>query len=211
MANNEVQIANVALLSLGQGMITSMTQDDDSARRVNAIFDQVVEELEARDWFFNRAPVRRISADGTDPSYGRYDYRFAIPSECIFIRGICDQYSEHVRYEYVRIGQYIHCNQSPIYLLYNERVKRSNGEPDISKMPLWFHRLISARLAYILAPNVTENQRIRQKAELAWLAELVTAKECNGEDGYVEGEEGNNSWRWGARTYLETYSNGRYV
>lgn len=211
MANNEVMIANVALLSLGQEMITSLTQNDENARRVNAIFNQVVEELEANDWFFNRAEVRRITKDGTDPSYGKFDYRFEIPSEVLFIRGVCDQYSEDIRYEFERVGQYIHSNQSPIYLLYNERVIRSNSKPDISKMPLWFHRLISARIAYIIAPNMTENQRIRQKAELEWQAAYLSAREHNGEDSYVECEQGNNNWRYGARTHLDYYSNERYL
>jgi hypothetical protein len=208
MANNEVQIANIALLSLGQEMITALTSNEANAKKINAIFNQVVEELEAHDWFFNRARTS-ITKDGTNPSFGRFDYRYALPSSCIFIRGVCDQYDDNARYEYVREGQYILCNQtSPIYLLYNEKVVQNDGTPDVSKMPLWFHRLISARIAYIIAPNVTENQRIRSKAEMEHQRAWLSARENNGEDAYVEGEQGDNDWRDGARTYIDTYFEG---
>ena len=205
MANNETSIANVALLSLGQDMVTSLTANETNAKKINAIFNQVVEELEAGDWFFNRARTS-ITADGTDPTFGRYDYRYALPSDCIFILGLCDQYNDDVRYEYLREGQYILTNQvSPIYLLYNKKIVKSDGSPDISKMPLWFHRLISAKLAYILAPNVTENQRIRSKAEIEYQRAYLTAREKNGEDAYVEDEQGNNDWRDGPRNYMDIY------
>ena len=204
MANNETSIANVALLSLGQEMVSAISANEPNARKILAIFNQVVEELEAGDWFFNRAR-KSIIADGTDPTFGRYDYRYALPSDCLFVRGLCDQYNDDVRYEYLREGQYILTNQeSPIYLLYNEKiVKNTGGAPDISKMPVFFHRLISAKLAYILAPNVTENQKIRSKVEMEYQRAYLSAREKNGEDAYVEDEQGNNDWRDGPRNYMD--------
>lgn len=198
-------IANVALLSLGQEMITALTANETNAKKINAIFNQVVEELEADDWFFNRARTS-ITADGTDPSFGRYDHRYALPSDCLFIIGLCDEDNDNTRYEYLREGAYILTNQdTPIYLLYSKKLVKSDGSPDISKMPLWFHRLISAKIAYILAPNMTENQRIRSKAEIEYQRAYVTAREKNGEDAYVADERGNNDWRDGARNYYDDY------
>ena len=205
MANNEVQIANTALLSLGQEMITALNANETNAKKVNAIFGQIVEELQADDWFFNRARCS-ISKDGTDPAFGRYDYRYALPSNCVFIRGLCDRDNDDTRYEFVREGRYILTNQtSPVYLLYNEKIIGTNGQPDISKMPLWFHRLISARIAYILAPNMTENQRIRSKAEMEFQRAYTSAREHNGEDAYVEDEQGDHNWRDAARNYFDTF------
>jgi hypothetical protein len=202
MADNKTAIANIAVLSLAQNMISSLTANEPMAKKINAIFEQTVSELVANDWFFNRHIEPRqisVSSAGT-PSHGRYKYGYAIPSESVFIRGLCDVSNEDVRYRFERRGRYIVTNQpSPIYLLYNEKLERSNGENDISLMPLWFHRLISARLAYILAPNVTENQRLRGKIEIEWQKAYLHAREMNGEDAYVEGEQGNEDWRDGAR------------
>jgi hypothetical protein len=203
MANNKTAIASIASLSLGQDAISdfSSTSSEPMAKKIWGIFDQVVEELQANDWFFNRyiEPRRITSSSDGEPDYGRYDYGYAIPSECVFIRGICDRYNEDVRYRYERRGRYIVTDQtSPIYLLYNERLTTSNGEPDIANMPVYFHRLISARIAYILAPNVAENQRIRGKIEIEWSRAYTSAREKNGEDAYVAGEQGNNDWRDGA-------------
>lgn len=202
MADNKVAIANIAILSLGQDMISSLISNDKMAKKINAIFEQTVLELEAGDWFFNRhfEPRAITSSSAGKPTTGRFKYGYPIPSESVFLRGICDRFNEDVKYRYERRGKYIITDQpSPIYLLYNERLVRGNGESDISLMPLWFHRLISARLAYILAPNVTENQKLRGKIEIEWSKAYLHAREMNGEDAYVEGEQGNENWRDGAR------------
>lgn len=202
MPDNKVAIANVAILSLGQDLISSLTANEVMAKKINAIFEQTVLELEANDWFFNRhfEPRAITSTTAGTPTAGRFEYGYRIPSDSVFLRGLCDAYNEDIRYGYERRGRYIVTNQpSPVYLLYNEKLVRSNGESDISIMPLWFHRLISARLAYILAPNVTENQKLRGKIEIEWSKAYLHAREMNGEDAYVKDEQGNEDWRDGAR------------
>jgi len=204
MADNKTAIASTASLSLGQDAIStfSATSNEPMAKKIWGIFEQTVLELEANDWFFSRhfEPRAITSTTAGTPTHGRYKYGYQIPSDSVFLRGLCDEYDEDVRYRYERRGKYIVTNQvSPIYLLYNEKLVRSNGESDISLMPLWFHRLISARIAYILAPNVTENQKLRGKIEIEWSKAYLHAREMNGEDAYVEGEQGNEDWRDGAR------------
>lgn len=206
MADNKQAIASIASLSLGQDAISdfSATSNEPMAKKIWGIFEQVVLELQGEDWFFNRARKSISVTTSAEPSFGRYDYAYAIPSECVFIRGLCDRYNDDVRYEYERQGQYILTNQpSPIYLLYNERLVLANGLSNIARMPVYFHRLISARIAYILGPNVTENQKIRSKVELEWQSAQLTAREKNGEDAYVEDEGGDENWRDGARNYVD--------
>ena len=167
---------------------------------------KIIEECEENDWFFNRARLSITVTTNAEPDFGRYDYAYRIPALCCFIRGLCDQYNDEVRYEFLREGQYILTNQtSPIYLLYNKYLRHSNGDPDVSKMPIYFHRLVSARLAYLLAPNVTENQKIRSKVEIELSKAYVNAREKNGEDAYVADERGDHDWRDGARNYYDAY------
>ena len=202
MADNKVAIANIAVLSLGQDLISSLTANEPMAKKLNAIFEQTVLELEANDWFWNRhfEPRAITSTSAGTPTTGRFKYGYQIPSDSVFLRGLCDVFNEDVRYRFERRGRYIVTNQpSPIYLLYNEKLVRDNGDSDISLMPLWFHRLISARLAYILAPNVTENQKLRGKIEIEWSKAYLHAREMNGEDAFVQDEQGDENWRDGAR------------
>ena len=70
-------------------------------------------------------------------------------------------------------------------------------------MPVWFHRLISARLAYILAPNVTENQKREQKAEIEFNDAYLTAREKNG-DSFWYRDESNNDWAYGANNVIDS-------
>jgi hypothetical protein len=79
-----------------------------------------------------------------------------------------------------------------------------SGVSDVSLMPNWFHRLISARLAHIMAPNVTQNMRYRQKAEIEWDRAYLFAREKNGAEAYFEYEEGNRDWTDGANDLLDT-------
>ena len=207
MANNLTTIANVALYSLGQDPISSIdNKSDPNASKCKALLSQIIEEYEENDWFFNRARKSIPVDSSAEPAFGRYDYAYKIPPLCSFIRGICDQYNDNVRYEYEREGEYLLTNQSsPIYLLYNKYLRRDNsGEPDVSKMKIYFHRLCSARLAYILAPNMAPDQRIRTKVELELPKAYINAREKNGEDTYVAEAEGNHDWRQGPRDYLQS-------
>jgi hypothetical protein len=135
--------------------------------------------------------------------FGTYDYRYSLPSDFLYTRGLSDYDFDKIKYRSEREGNYLLTNQSEAYLLYNRWIgdAGSTTSSDVTKMPVWFHRLISARLAVIFSPNITENARIQPKAEKEWKEAYLYAKEKNGEEADNE-HEGNTDWADGANNEI---------
>ena len=128
--------------------------------------------------------------------YGSWDYAYKVPTDLVSRRFVGSLYFDDCKLPFSPEGDIILTNQTEGFLHYNKYVGE-NGSlsvSDVTRMPGWFHRLISARLAYILAPNVTENMKFRQKAEIEWKEAFLDAKEENGLQCYNENEQGNNDW-----------------
>jgi len=274
---DKLAIANVALISLGDTPITVISDSTPIGTKIAAVIENVVKELMADNWYFNRkrvllsdmtqvykltvdtAPTTAIFArgatitgvtssvtctvvdvlsdtvylvtepsgdftdgevlgDGTntvdcaagypesteDISIDQYQYGFQKPTDCLFIRGIFDIDHDKAKYSHKTEGDIIYSHyNSNCYFKYNKYLTESANVSDVTLMPLWFHRLISARLAYIMSANITENQKIRAKAEIDYNQAYLEAKEKNGsEEGAIDWS-GHNDWADGANRVLE--------
>ena len=269
-------IANIGLLSVGESLITSLTQGTPHANKINSIFENIVKELLADDWFFSRKRVHlddltqvfrltvdtspspaafvvgatltgvsssvkctvvevlsstvylvteptgdftdgEVIGDGTNTvdcaanyptsletlAMGSYDYGYQMPTDYQFSRGLGDEDYDKLKYPYTVEGRLILTNYQDAFWHYNKWIgyEGSTTISDVTVMPLWFHRLISARLAQILSPNITENARRETKAEIELKEAWLYAREQNGQEAYNK-YEGNTDWADGANREL---------
>jgi len=139
-----------------------------------------------------------------DLNIDQYQYGFRKPTDCLFIRGIFDINHDKSKFAHKTEGDIIYSHfNSDCYFKYNKYLTASTDVSDVTLMPLWFHRLISAKLAYMLSANITENQKIRSKAEIDYNTAYLEAKEKNGsEEGAID-YSGHNDWRDGANRIME--------
>lgn len=142
--------------------------------------------------------------DGLD--LGGWSYGFQMPAEQLYIRGLGDEDYDKVKYPYHREGKIILTNIDDAYWHYNRWIGENESVivSDVTVMPIWFHRLISARLAHILSPNITQNQHRESKVEIELAAAWLDAREHNGSETYYEDEQGNTDWRDGANNELQS-------
>lgn len=87
---SEVDVANRALTKVGAARITSLSDNQESARVVSSAWDAVRDaELRAHAWNF---AIKRdqLAALVTTPSWG-YDYEYQLPADCLRILQI-DEY-----------------------------------------------------------------------------------------------------------------------
>ena len=276
-ATEKTAIANIGLLSIGEKVITSIDSGKPNAVKVASIFEGVVKELLAEDWFFSRKRVKfedltqvykltvdtaptpsawvagvtltgassavtctvieplsdkvylvtepsgdwtdgEVVSDGTNSvdtatgypddtdalEHGSWMYGFKRPTDLLYLLKNSDLGCDRVNFRYSPEGQIIFTNQTDAYLRYNKWIgyEGSSTVSDVTGMPVWFHRLISARLAYILAPNVTENQKREQKAEIEYNDAYLTAREKNGDSFWYQ-DESNNDWAYGANNVID--------
>lgn len=137
----------------------------------------------------------------------QYQYGFKKPTDCLFIRGVFDINHDRVKLPHKTEGDIIYSHyDTNCYFQYNKYLTATADVSDVTLTPLWFHRLISAKLAYMLSANITENQKIRSKAELDYDAAYLDAKEKNGsEEGAIDWS-GHNDWAEGANRQMEANS-----
>jgi len=139
--------------------------------------------------------------------YGSWDYGYIIPSDKLYFRGVGGLDYDKIKYPHQPENNRVFTNITDAWLHYNKWIgeAESTTASDVTLMPPWFHRLISARIAHILSPNITENQKIRSKVDLEYREAYLIAKEKNGEECYHESEnQGNNDWAEGANRELGT-------
>lgn len=141
----------------------------------------------------------------------QYQYGFKEPSDCLHIRGVFStQYDKakykHKMYKNIVLSHYkTNCN-----FKYNYYRQESTDVSDVTGIKTWFHRLISAKLAWMLSANITENQKIRAKVEIDYDNAYLEAKEKNGsEEGAID-YSGHDDWAEGANSELEFHRSNYY-
>lgn len=141
-----------------------------------------------------------------DIDIDQYQYGMKKPTDCLLIRGIFSIHHDRAKLPHKTEGKIIYSiyNDS-CYFQYNYYIQESAGVSDVTQMPLWFHRLISAKIAFMLSANITENQKIRSKVELDFNNAYLEAKEKNGSEEGARDYSGNNDWVDGANNDMEVY------
>jgi hypothetical protein len=137
----------------------------------------------------------------------QYPYGFQKPSDCLFIRGVFDRYHDKVKIPHKTEQDIIYTiYDTECYFKYNKYLTADTDVADVTLTPMWFHRLISAKLAWMLSANITENQKIQAKAQIDYEDAYLEAKEKNGsEEGAID-YSGHNDWADGANRTIELNS-----
>lgn len=135
--------------------------------------------------------VYNTSSD--DVEMGEYPYAYTLPSDYLLNLGVSPIGSDGIKYKTKREGQLLLSQANEGYYHYNRYIGTS-GVSDIDDLPIWFHRLISARLAYVMSANIMDNVRIRPKAELDYKMAYLEAKEKNGMEEVNDEYEGQSNW-----------------
>lgn len=88
---SQVEIANRALIKVGEATITALSDNLKSARTISAIWDTVRDaELRARNWNFSITRAS-LAALVTTPAF-RYSYEFQLPSLCLKVIQVGEYY-----------------------------------------------------------------------------------------------------------------------
>ena len=151
----EVKVANLALTYLGADRIMTLTEDSENARKINAVFALVRDEvLRSHPWNFAKAR-REFALLATPPAYG-YSNAFQIQGDIIRILE-----SETNNEEFVIEGDQVVTNESTFKCKCIIRIT------DTTKWTTDFVGAFAARLAAELAYSITDSKTL---AELMWKA-----------------------------------------
>ena len=155
---NTVEICNLALAIIGSARITSISDDVESARVLNDVFDIVRDsELRANNWNF--AMKRASIAALTTVPVAEFSYEYQLPSDCLRVVEVGEDtpavsltsYRSSREREWAISGRKIETDlSSPLSIRYVSRVT------DTGKFDAMFVTALACRLASVIANRITD-------------------------------------------------------
>lgn len=216
MSASETQICNLALIKFGEKTINSLEDDTKEGRACKALYPLLREQmLSAHPWNFAMARAD-ISAQLSDtPAFG-YDYAYQLPSDCLRVWELYDQYADttsaRVWYSQSQLSKNVSISEDEwevegrelltdrsenIYIRYIKDVTVTGHFPSM------FVECLALRLAAELAVKLAESKSMRAELlnELDKVA-LPEARRLNAIEGNKKKhrdeqplDEGNFSWQ----------------
>ena len=176
MATSKVQIANLALMHVGEKSITSFTDGSNAANTINQVYD-VVRDAVLTDHPWNFAVKRIIpSLDATAPVYG-FTYRFDLPTDYLRLLEIDENP------EYKISGLFIECDVNPIKIKYIAK-----NDTAIEYDPL-FVQALALRLSSTICERLTQSSTLSKELFENYLKAISAAKSVDAQSDYPDNIE----------------------
>jgi len=165
-----VTICNSALLKLGAGKISALTQTTRAAVVCNTLYAYLRDELLGiHPWRFATKTVA-LAPNSTAPvDVDRWDYSYDIPTDCIRPLGPTDD-----TIKWAVEGDQILTTEASFYLKYIYR------NTDEGSWDARFCEALSWRLAMELALSLVQNITMKQECEKSYKDALSAARGMNG-------------------------------
>lgn len=178
---SQLQIVNLALIRLGEGRITSLSDNAQASEMVTDIWEQVRDdELRRRAWRF--ATVRAsLAADVATPEWG-FSYQYTLPGDCVRVLQISEYYPG------VELSDYRNGDTAEYRVEGDKILSRSSGELKIKyttnakDIGLWdpcFADVFSWRIAKEMCERFTESTSKWEKADAGYTMSLREARRAN--------------------------------
>lgn len=180
-----VDIANMALASLGEPPISSLEDESRPALLIKTFYEHARNAtLESADWSFARR--RFIPALLEEPPEWGWQYAYHIPSWCLTVVTVERGYGEYRHgmrrrpTDHTIEGRRILANEEPIYCRGIEDIQEEGRFSHLFSMAL------SQQLASLVALPLTESNSKRQAALESFRTYLAAAKNSDGMTGTSE-------------------------
>jgi hypothetical protein len=177
ITTTQLEIANMALILLGQEPLLSFDKDSRNGRAVRAFFEAArVGVLEDGQWSFATKRVV-LAPDETPPAFG-WDQQFTLPSDFLKEQFVLNDLNSNIKYR-IESGKLLTDSTAP-KLIYTW------NQTDYSKYTAKFIELLAYKLAAKCAYQAT-NSRSEEQALFSAYSELLI--ETMSSDSIGDGEE----------------------
>lgn len=153
MTTAAIDIANDALMLLGNNSISSLSGTSEAAKLCNQFYQRAVDAtLRAYTWNCATTRSAQLSASSTSPSFG-FDYKYALPADCLRVLSMQDE-----SYVFKVENGYLMTDEAEAYILYIKRIAAGDMDSLLAET-------VAARLAATIAFALTNSPSI---AEAMW-------------------------------------------
>ena len=169
------EITSNSLRLLGDDPITSLTEDSERARLVNALYEEVRDEV-TRAAMWNCAKDRQVLASLADtPAFG-WSYYHQLPSTCL---RVIDVLSGDIRVDHEVEGRKIMTDVSSVNLIFLKKITDPN---DIDSL---FMGAYTAQLAAELAEPLTGSRALAEQMWTLYDRKVREARTIDSQEGTV--------------------------
>lgn len=160
----QLAIYNGALVELGEGTLTSTTEDNVARYKLDVVYSDVVTEcLEAGPWNFAMRTVKLDADTSITPNFG-YTEVFAKPTDWLRTHGISENPDiQPPLLQYYDDVDYFSANVTPIYLRYVSN--SASWGLDLTLWPRSFTRYVEVALADRACMQITQSDTRKDKLE----------------------------------------------
>jgi len=170
-----VEITSNALRLLGDDPITSLTEDSERARLVNALYEEVRDEV-TRAAMWNCAKDRQVLASlATTPAFG-WSFYHQLPSTCL---RVVDVLSGDIRVEHELEGRKLMTDESSVNLIFLKKITDPND------MDSLFIGAYTAKLAAELAEPITGSRSLAEQMWQLYERKVREARTIDSQEGTV--------------------------
>lgn len=170
-----VEITSNALRLLGDDPITSLTEDSERARLVNALYEEVRDEV-IRAAMWNCAKDRQVLASlATTPAFG-WSFYHQLPSTCL---RVVDVLSGDIRVEHEIEGRKLMTDESSVNLIFLKKITDPND------MDSLFIGAYTAKLAAELAEPITGSRSLAEQMWQLYERKVREARTIDSQEGTV--------------------------
>ena len=170
-----VEITSNALRLLGDDPITSLTEDSERARLVNALYEEVRDEV-TRAAMWNCAKDRQVLASlATTPAFG-WSFYHQLPSTCL---RVVDVLSGDIRVEHELEGRKLMTDESSVNLIFLKKITDPND------MDSLFIGVYTAKLAAELAEPITGSRSLAEQMWQLYERKVREARTIDSQEGTV--------------------------
>ena len=168
-----VEIASNALRLLGDDPITSFSDDTERARLVNAIYEEMRDEV-SRAAVWNCCKARQVLASLSEtPAFG-WAYYHQLPADCL---RVVDVLSGDTRIDHTIEGRRLMTDVSSVNLIFLQRVT------DPNELDVLFISAYTARIAAELALPISGSNTVATAMWTAYDKKITEARTIDSQEG----------------------------
>ena len=168
-----VEIASNALRLLGDDPITSFSEDTERARLVNAIYEEMRDEV-TRAAVWNCCKSRQVLASLSEtPAFG-WAYYHQLPADCL---RVVDVLSGDTRIDHTIEGRRLMTDVSSVNLIFLQRVT------DPNEFDVLFISAYTARIAAELALPISGSNTVATAMWTAYDKKITEARTIDSQEG----------------------------
>lgn len=177
--SSKVQICNLALIRLGVGTITSLSDNTDAANLCNILYDDIRDEVLSEGPWSVTVTRKELNKTTNTPSFG-YTYEFQLPTspKCLKVLEINEEVPG--TYDYRIEGDKLLANISTM------RIKYIGQITDTGLYSPWLKRALVSRLAAELAYNLTGSSRVAELMMAKYERDLATGLSNDTQQGSAD-------------------------